>query len=86
MFDISKSEKDEEENVTFVYFAAGDGSIKRNTITGFYDFTTYNPDNTTNNLNITIKLTLENSKLKAICTGEGPLQGKTFTSGIRSDL
>ena len=77
------------ETDTHFYFAMAVGTAKKNVFTGTYTYnmteksdegkmTSYdNPE-----LSITVSLTLVKNKLSVVCTGDAPLDGKTFNSGV----
>lgn len=77
------------ETDTHEYFAMAEGTAKRNIFTGTYSYNAAGKDeNPENNLDgsdltIRIKLTLKNKKLIVVCTGDSPLGGNTFTSGVK---
>lgn len=77
------------ETDTHEYFAMAEGTAKRNLFTGTYDHNDtnkedpYNPVFYDDNRTIRIKLTLKNKKLSVVCTGDSPLGGNTFTSGVK---
>lgn len=78
---------------TVEYFAMIDGTSEGATFTGTYAYSTtadngsgslilyYGDDVDEPHKDITITLTLEDDTLKAVCTGDAPLGGKTFTLG-----
>jgi len=80
---------------TTEYFAMADGTASGTTFTGTYAYNAtdvsdpenevflyyYGDDDNEPLKNITITLTLEDDKLKAVCTGDAPLGGETFTLG-----
>lgn len=80
---------------TIEYFVMADGTASGATFTGTYAYNTtdvtdpenqvfldyYGDDENEPYKNISITLTLEDDKLKAVCTGDDPLGGNTFTLG-----
>ena len=77
------------------YFVMADGTTTGATFTGTYSYNVsdatdpenpvfqyyYGDDVSEPHKNISITLTLEDDKLKAVCTGDAPLGGNTFTLG-----
>ncbi|NCC14328.1 MAG: hypothetical protein EOM32_13265 [Spirochaetia bacterium] len=80
---------------TIEYFAMADGTASGATFTGTYSYNATDVTDPENNVflyyygdddseplkSISITLTLEDDKLKAVCTGDSPLGGDTFTLG-----
>ncbi len=80
---------------TIEYFVMADGTASGATFTGTYAYNAtditdpdnqvflyyYGDDVSEPHKNISITLTLEDDKLKAVCTGDAPLGGNTFTLG-----
>lgn len=68
----------ETEYTTFI-----DGALDGNVFTGTYGYNTL-PDIGSNvDLEITITITLSSNKLTATCSGQGPLNGKSFSAGTK---
>lgn len=77
------------------YFVMADGTASGATFTGTYAYNAtditdpdnqvflyyYGDDVSEPHKNISITLTLEDDKLKAVCTGDAPLGGNTFPLG-----
>lgn len=68
-----------------LYFAFVDGVLEDNVFTGTYghNSTVGGEDVSETGLSITITLELIDDKLKATCSGDGPLNGKTFSGGVK---
>lgn len=73
---------------TYSYWCYGDGSYADSVLTGTYsynreDSSEANLDTSGLDLSIQITFTLdENNSLSFSCSGDGPLDGKTFSNGI----
>lgn len=73
---------------TYSYWCYGDGSYADSVLTGTYsynrdDSSEANLDTSGLDLSIQITFTLDaNNRLNFSCSGDGPLDGKTFTGGI----
>jgi hypothetical protein len=68
------------------YFCWGDGSYDNGTFSLTYDYNIDYSDPLENDTSgsdatVTVRFTLTNNKLKAVCTGHGPLAGETFDLG-----
>ena len=82
------------------YFVMADGTATGATFTGTYSYNIsdvtdpehpvpldyYGDDDNEPHKNISITLSLVDNKLKAVCTGEAPLGGKTFTLGTKEEI
>ena len=77
--DISWSEGED------TYFAWADGTFEDGVFTGTYSHnsTVGGVSVSATDLSITITLELIDGQLKAICSGAGPLNGQTFTGGVK---
>ena len=69
------------------YFCYGNGSYDDGTFSLTYDYNIdyFDPsatDTSGSGATVTVVFTYANSKLKAVCSGTGPLHGKTFNLGV----
>ncbi|WP_320127651.1 hypothetical protein [uncultured Sphaerochaeta sp.] len=71
------------------YFCYGDGNYLEGIFTGTYGYNISYADPVSStsgsDQTITVIFSLTNNKLKAVCSGQGPLNGKTFDLGTLSD-
>jgi len=64
------------------YFTYSDGNLDGTRFEGTYT-SVENDIETATNLTVTMTLSLQDGKLTVSCTGEGPLNGKTFSAGTK---
>ncbi|MCX8014170.1 MAG: hypothetical protein N3A02_07770 [Rectinema sp.] len=67
----------------FANFYYGDGTMDGNKFEGTYD---EGNDDTINEYSITVTFSLKNDKLKAVFSGQGPLNGLVLENGVPSEL
>ena len=76
------------EDDTYSYWCYGGGMYSNGVITGTYDYNCEDSspadnDSSGSDLSVTITFNITNNRLSISCTGTGPLQGKSFTQGVK---
>ncbi len=76
------------EDGSYSYWCYGGGTYSDGVITGTYDYNCEDSspadnDGSGSDLALTITFNITNNRLSISCTGTGPLQGKSFTQGVK---